>query len=366
MEVEQVFYGRGESGYTILGSSIPLCGVTDQVAELCQSIGTPGYERAEDNQLFLLQKVCGVNVLMGCGRTGDADGIGRKTLFFHVLVVRCEYAKERGLCAADFYRAGKFSERCLRGKIGSVGIDDVTGVGVGARGAEFHFPAVFQCRRAENLGLIGLLAGAEVGMNWATMSWRVLKGFDWYGLEASRSSASLPGELWVYDVEGKMRRAGRTEGNAVDGKESAAEGGNRCSGPTERSVAKCGAVVGVVGLVVGLMIGLMMGGGDTREQMGDGKVAQVEVAEDEKAVCVGDEEKGLEELKFDEAWRIFDFEKEMMADGTYQAVMEKGNVGDPRFKKERALYKKLEAYIEFVNKNFPKKENKKQEKEQKK
>lgn len=359
MEVEQIFYGRGDGGYTILGSSIPSCGVTDLVAELCQSVGTPGYERAEDNQPFLLQKVCGPNVLMVCGRTGEADGIGRKTLFFHALVVRREYAKERGLCAADFYRAGKFSERCLRGKIAAVGIDDVKGAIGEASGKEFCFPAVFQCRRAANLGLIEMLARRLVDVNWATMSWSVLKGFDWYGFDASRSSTSLPEEFWVYDCEGNLRRAGRAEGKRVERGKSAAEG-DRAKG--KDSGLKASLSWGVGGLVVGLVIGLMMGGdGDVVEKI----VEKVEVETNTVEIVREMPAEGKEgaRFEFDESNRILNFRKEMQVDGTYQSAMKKGNAGDPRFNEVRALFKKLEAYVEFVNKHFPKKENKKQEKE---
>ena len=362
MEAEQIFYGRGDGGYTILGSSIPSCGVTDLVVELCQSVGTPGYERAEDNQPFLLQKVCGANVLMVCGRTGEADGIGRKTLFFHALVVRREYAREHGLSAADFYWAGKFSERCLRGKIAAVRIDDVKGASGEGVGKEFCFPAVFQCWRAANLGLIEMLAGRLVDVNWATMSWSVLKGFDWYGFDASRSSTSLPEEFWVYDVRGRERRCGRSAGKRIERGESAVEG-DRAKG--KDSGLKASLSWGVGGLVVGLVIGLMMGGdGDVGEKIVEKVEVETNTVEMVKEVPAEGREGAR--FEFDESNRILNFRKEMQVDGTYQSAMKKGNAGDPRFNGVRALFKKLEAYVEFVNKHFPKKENKEQEKEQKK
>lgn len=393
MNVEQIFYGRGPDGYAILGSSVPSCGLTDQVLELCQSIGTPGFEREDDNQPFLLQKVCGANVLMVCGRNGEPDSLGRKTLFFHVVAVPLAYAKEQNLSAADLYRADVFSPKCRDGKLSARVIDHVKGAS-NLRSCSFRFPAVFSCRRANNLALVKLLDGKLVGTNWATMSWKALPNFDWFGLDSSCHLSGVSAEYSVYDGDGKLlRESGETrtaEKSCVGGIEHAAQSNVQKGGNMKKGIA-----FGVVGLVLGLVLGWSVWGNcpDMERDGVEEHETQAEIEQRVRAeltpkiekevevrlrpVIKAEEQKNCDEkvqvLKtqaqaekscpvFDEKYRIMDFGKEMKVDDTYkQAVDEPKN---SYFNKVRPLFKKLEAYVNFVNAHFGNKEtNKQKEKE---
>jgi hypothetical protein len=392
MNVEQIFYGRGADGYAILGSSVPSCGLTDQVLELCQSVGTPGFEREDDNQPFLLQKVCGANVLMVCGRNGDPDSLGRKTLFFHAVVVSLAYAELQKISASDLYCADVFSAKCRDGKLSVLEIDHVKGAS-DSHSCGFKLPAVFSCRRANNLALVKLLDGKLVGANWATMSWKALPNFDWFGLDSSCHLSGVSAEYSVYDGDGKLlRESGETrtaEKSCVGGIEHAAQSNVQKGGNMKKGIA-----FGVVGLVLGLVLGWSVwGNAKTQPDMERDGVeeheTQVEIEQRVRAdltpkiekevearlrpVIKAEEQKACDEkvqaLKtqaqaekpcpvFNEKYRIMDFEKEMKVDDTYkQAVDEPKN---SYFNKVRPLFKKLEAYVNFVNAHFGNKETNKQ------
>ena len=84
MVLEQLFYGRGERGYAILGNSPGAANFTERVDFLCGAVGTPNndYRGAP----FLLSVPEKNGVIMICGRRGMPDSMGRETLFFHALV----------------------------------------------------------------------------------------------------------------------------------------------------------------------------------------------------------------------------------------------------------------------------------------
>ena len=382
MNVEQIFYGRGENGYAILGSSIPLCGLTDQVLELCQSIGTPGFEREDDNQPFLLQKVCGPNVLMACGRNGEPDSLGRKTLFFHVVAVPFSFAKEKRISAADLYRAGVFSEKCLDGKLSALSLNHVQASAGGSPSGGFELPAVFRCRRAENLELVKLLGGALVDTNWATMSWSVLRGFDWYGLDESCSVASVPMTHTVYDSDGTLFRANAKGAGGSHAAPSSPETVPSLKSPRNSEMKK-GVCFAVGGLLVGFSLGLVPGRNaeprngervivesrESKEEI-ENRVREEVRSQLEKELRASiaselatEQKENVQETNplpsFDERWRITNFKKEMRVDGTYQSAMI-DNPGDPTLKAERGLFKKLEYYVDFVNGHFGCKQGDKQ------
>ncbi len=380
MNVEQIFYGRGPDGYAMLGASVPSCGLTDQVLELCQSVGTPGFEREDDNQPFLLQKVCGANVLMACGRNGDLDSLGRKTLFFHVVVVPLAFVKEQKISAVDLYRADVFSTKCRAGKLSALTIDGVKGELAGEADSRFKFPAVFSCRRANNLALVSLLCGNLVGTNWATMCWRVMSGFDWFGLDESWGCSRIPANYAVYDGEGRLRRTG---GDRTDVSASGADAASRSSEEKKASATSEGAesrkgggvkksiVLCLVGVVIGLGIGRgIWGNAETkavpRDQSAGGAQSSQESSRQEfvaeapqTKVVAAQPEKPWP--VFNEEWRIHDFKREMKnLDATYvSAVID--NPTDIGLKNERALFKKLEGYVNFVNEHFGKTQKDKKE-----
>lgn len=369
MTGEQFFYGRGSEGYAILGASVPSCGLTDQVLELCQSVGTPGFEREDDDQPFLLQKACGPNVLMACGRNGEPDSLGRKTLFFHVVAVPLSFAKEKWISAADLYRAGLFSEKCRDGKLSALPLDHVSAASGVCETVKLKFPAVFHCRRAESLRLVKLMGGSLVCTNWTTMSWCVLKGFDWYGLDESRSVASIPAEFAVYDGEGRRLRGDDVGGNVGVASCADVRGRQALMQVQKGAGMKTCVLVGFVALLMGLGLGWRLWGNvESQDDEALRARLRAEVEADLRKKFDGELQEALKARtqavtampRFDGTNVIRDFKKEMQADQTYVNAFGK-NKDDLGRKPLRDLFGKLEYYVVFVNENFCNEGNKKKE-----
>ena len=202
MNAQQVFYGRGPGGYGILWTDAPEP-VYKSVERICQSFGNPGCEEADDDLPTLFQTFFDDRVLMGCGRKGPLDSLGRGTLFYHVIVASAQELRERGISAIDLYRAGLFQSRAPRDSGVSLDLPFETIEAVSRSESKgIKFPAVVSVSRSENLKLIELLGAECVTARWATLSWERLEGFDVYGLDKSRDLTLVPSSRNIYDVEG--------------------------------------------------------------------------------------------------------------------------------------------------------------------
>ena len=114
---EQLFYGRGERGYAILGASPGAGSFAARIVALCGSVGTPG--GSYGGEPFLLSVPEGDRVLMVCGRRGAPDSMGRETLFFHALVVA-----KTDLVAAKADAFSLFAQRAFAAKMPGGAIGD--------------------------------------------------------------------------------------------------------------------------------------------------------------------------------------------------------------------------------------------------
>jgi len=375
MKVEQVFYGRGMGGYAILGSSVSEKSLADEVQKLCQSVGTPGYERKDDDKPFLLQKPVGRDVIMVCGRNGEPDSVGRRTLFFHALIVPREYVLGKRISAYDVYRGGLFSEVCRSGSLEAVELPELS-AGDRASDSDVNLPAVVRCRRAENLRVVDLFHGKLVETAWATISWSPLTGFDFYGLDEARSISTVHGNYRVYDVNGVMIR------DLISDKHEVAEVPLVHKGQMKAGLMKP-IVFGLIGGALGLTAGWVFWGGSqqepidresmtaeiearVKEELGPKMKAEAAVAlrkELEKDIRTQLEKefdqktapKANAELPvFDEQYRLVDFKKQMAElDRVWKVAMIEHRSG---LEKERRLFEKIQWYVDFVNDNFPKKE----------
>lgn len=376
MLVQQAFYGRGMNGYEILGASFPSCGLTDQVLDLCRSVGTPGFERQGDDKPFLLQKKVGPNVLMACGRNGEVDSLGRKTLFFHVLVIPHSLVLDERVSAYDLFVAGVFSESCKEGSLSEIQIQGIKQSFEECAKSNFCFPSVVLCKRSDNLNVAKLFNRHLVGANWATINWGNVDGFDWCGLEESRSLSSIPGKYTVYDNAGNILRSPVQERPNQKSDVSA----RQCEKNKESNWMKFYFCLGgiIAGLSLGRMIWCEPNTCETRREVSpettmvktEPKVAS-EISELEKQALRQEVEASVrKELEaefsrknerttaldlpvFDERFRITDFFAQMKEkDPMWQSAMI-DNKGDPSLKDVRNLFKKIQEYVEFVNLNFP-------------
>lgn len=206
MKLEQIFYGRGDHGYAILGASFPEGAIAARFKALCGKIGTPAFEREEDDCPFLLQERFGEVVLMVCGRTGSNDPLGRRTLFFHGLVAETRVAQEAGVTALTLWRAGCFTESVPPAPLSAVTFAPPSVASEGPQ-APLQVPAVIRCRRGENLKALEHVSPAALAGDWASFSWNPLENYLYYGLDASRGIVAIPSACHVYDPAGTLLRA---------------------------------------------------------------------------------------------------------------------------------------------------------------
>lgn len=375
MKVAQIFYGRGKSGYAVLGVSTSASGCEVAVQELCQSVGTPGYERKDDDKPFLLQKTVGRNVIMVCGRNGELDSVGRRTMFFHALIVSHAYALEKQISAYDLYCAGVFSGTCLSGSLEDAELPGIASA-TSAPATGLAVPSVVKCRRAENLKLIDMFQGRLVGHDWATISWSPLGDFDFYGIDESRSISNVPGEYQVYDVDGVLIRDRIEKTPGADNKSPIVKREQKKGGDMKSMV------FGIVGVVLGVIVGRMSVDEPQQEVVDAEKItAEIELKvkselgskmKDEAIALLRPElEKNIrtqmekeyaaktaskpnvEFPVFDEQYRIVDFREQMKKiDTTWESAMIE-NKGDPTLRAARDGFKRIQRYVEFVNRNFP-------------
>ena len=200
LNAEQVFYGRGNRGYDILGASSGGQPFASRVESLCGSVGTPGGDYG--GEPFLLSVPDGDSVVMICGQRGAPDGMGRSTLFFHALV-----APRADLAAADadafsLFEQGAFADKVPQGDVGALCVD--ARARSTAAGSPMALPAV--CRsRTPSLDLVrGALGGRALDCKWATFAFQALPDFDLQVLPPRVQGIRTANE---YDESGSLVRS---------------------------------------------------------------------------------------------------------------------------------------------------------------
>lgn len=323
MKLEQIFYGRGSSGYKILGSSIPEGVVTRTVVELCGAIGTPPFDREEDREPFLLQKHFGELLLMICAGTGQSDSLGRGTMFFHVLVGSAREAEKQGITALSLWRDGRFSSALASEKVVSVDYAGGDTSSVRDEGeSPIGLPAVVKCTRNENLILIARLGKDSLNGNWASFSWNHLSGFDYVGLDERRSIKSLPKDTRVYDSNFVQLRSGNESGGDI----CRTSDGNVKKGRKMKSLIIAAILAFALGFVVrGFVSSMDVGSG--------GGLRDVERSA----------EKVITKFKMSEPIESAELESVLG-----EALYRKSGLSERRDK----LLPKLRRYVDFVNDNF--------------
>ena len=107
VKLEQVFYGRGQFGYAVLGTSPNGKAFGAAVESLCESIGSP--DAFLTWEPFLVNRRFGDYCLMCRVQPGEPDSCGRPTIFHHVLIGLASEMVAAGLDAfvlqeADLFR----------------------------------------------------------------------------------------------------------------------------------------------------------------------------------------------------------------------------------------------------------------------
>ncbi|MDO5318042.1 MAG: hypothetical protein Q4G65_05390 [bacterium] len=372
MKFEQFFYGRGDKGYGILGASVPSCGLTDLVVQLCQMPGTPVVVSDADDKPFLLQRVIGQDVLMACGCSGRSDGIGRGTSFFHVVVARLEDVTNFKMSAATLYENGVFaSSYTLGSPVENLVIDPNGLKRKERRASRLEMPAVVLCRRSENLDILDLVGDDLVARDFATISWNVINEFPLYGLADSIGIGKIPESFNVYDSKGRILRAhGRQRTREGD---AAGRVNDRCGGKNV-IVARTGVLplimTGLVCWLIGACVGCLLNRSRPmkNEIASQNMVSQVEMnialESREKRIKVLEDEiarlkrKQPQELRFEELYRIKSI-AEIKGHKYYLPAHRAADQGDVNARAALRLYDKMVKYVEFVERICPATKNQK-------
>lgn len=214
IELAQVFYGRGERGYGVLGASPGGQRFAARVEALCGGVGTPdgGY----GSEPFLLSVPEGEWVVMVCGRRGAPDSIGRGTLFFHALVVRGADLAAAGADAFSLFAQGAFAERLPEDGVEDVRLDAQTD-GNRFQDSAAAFPAAIRSARPEPEAVRSLAGDRANTLCWATYAFQPMPGFD---IQVLPPRTILPRGTNEYDAEGRLVRAAAKTGRGTLGSDS--------------------------------------------------------------------------------------------------------------------------------------------------
>lgn len=214
LRLEQVFYGRGELGYDVLGASPGGASLTARVEQLCGSVGTPG--GGYGGEPFLLTVPEEDRVLMVCGRRGAPDSMRRETLFFHALVAAKKELDAAKANAFTLFDQDAFAVKMPDGTVEALRIDCKPGR-VGStirpsdgRAEDATLPCVFRASGPAPDIVRGLVGDRANELSWATFAFRPLDGFD---VQVLPPRVAAPDSTNEYDANGKLVRAAVRQGN---------------------------------------------------------------------------------------------------------------------------------------------------------
>lgn len=203
---EQIFYGRIERGYGVLGVSPGGRSFVSRGEALCGAVGTPGGDYG--GEPFLISVPDGKCVMMLCGRRGSLDSMGRSTLFFHVLI-----AEESAMIKAKADAFSLFSQGVFAGEMPSG--NNITPLRVDVKpstvadsqiGSVAHIAVPCVIRSVKPLGKLvrGVVGGRALTLSWATFAFQSMRGFD---VQVLPPRVSCPQGANEYDATGTLLRS---------------------------------------------------------------------------------------------------------------------------------------------------------------
>ena len=200
--LEQLFYGRGERGYGILGASPGAAPFRNRIEAICGAVGTPAAGYGGDP--FLLSVPEGGRVIMVCGRHGAPDSMKRETLFFHALIAEKTALAAANANAFTLFNQGAFAGRLPGGEIQAVSFMANPGVAGSAASCRASFPCFIRSDRPAP-DVVNALVGMNANeLTWATFAFQSLGGFD---AQVIPSRAAAPFGASEYDASGNLVRA---------------------------------------------------------------------------------------------------------------------------------------------------------------
>lgn len=201
VKLEQVFYGRGQFGYGVLGASPNGKAFSDAVESLCESIGSP--DAFLTWKPFLVNRPFGDYCLMCRVQPGEPDSCGRPTILYHVLIGLVSEMVAAGLDAFVLQEAGLFRKDVVEHPE-SVSVERRSQKRLEKRPFDILFPAVVSVSGPDPDLIRRLLGADSVRRSWATFAFHPIPGFDLYALN---NRASIPKDVACYDSNGKLLSA---------------------------------------------------------------------------------------------------------------------------------------------------------------
>ncbi len=200
--LEQLFYGRGERGYGILGASPEALSFRNRVEAICGAVGTPA--ACYDGEPFLLSVPEGGRVIMVCGRHGAPDSMKRETLFFHALIAEKTVLAAANANAFTLFDQGAFAGRLPCGEIQAVSFIANPGEAESAASCRASLPCFIRSDKPAPDAVRALVGMDANELTWATFAFQPLGGFD---AQVIPPRAAAPFGASEYDASGNLVRA---------------------------------------------------------------------------------------------------------------------------------------------------------------
>lgn len=210
LSCEQLFYGRGERGYGILGESPGAAPFRKHVEVLCGTVGMPSADYG--GEAFLMSVPEGDSVIMVCGRRGTPDSMGRETLFFHALVAEKRALAAAGADAFSLFEKGAFAATFPHGEMEAVQInidharDDSMSHPLDGCAPDATFPCFIRSNKPASDAVRVLIGDRTNDLAWATFAFQPLDGFD---IQVIPQRGTAPQGASELDARGKLVRAAK-------------------------------------------------------------------------------------------------------------------------------------------------------------
>ena len=370
LNIEQIFFGRGVSGYGVLGASPAGYSHAARVEALCGAVGTPGADYG--GEPFLLSVPDGDQVMMICGRRGVPDSMGRGTLFFHALVADKSALANAKADAASLFAQGVFADKMPSGDIAPLCVDVVLKDGQPSGSlVDVITPCVIRSGKPA-MDIVRAAVGNQVlSLSWATFAFQLMRGFD---VQVIPSRTPAPRTVNEYDTTGKLiRSAARADSSRKEDAlqrhhdetacSSIAHVSNVPSNDKSNVMFKLSVILNIVFAAVCVLLF------SSRKSATDEPIEPVtpivvtntveKIVEKRVPVQLSDAQRAeiedaaikrlCSELKdgFLMEREIRDFDVSVTKLPKYEAVCE-----DPKFEQQKVFLDNLKFYVDFVNKKL--------------
>lgn len=381
IQLEQLFFGRGEHGYSVLGASSGCPPLEHRLESLCDSLGTPVGDY--DGTPFLLSVPEGDWVLMVCVRRGAPDSMKRDTLFFHALVAAKKDLDAAKANAFTLFDQGAFAAKMPAGTVEVLwfdckpGRDGSTSRPPDGRAVDASLPCFVRSPSPAPDVVRALVGDRANELAWATFAFRPLDGFD---VQVLPLRGAAPRSANECDAEGNLVRVSESSDSRTTPVSLAGSSGQ---GPQERRNPPLpnNPTMLKISLFANLVLLALCAALFASRKFSPDPLAKPEAAVVTKVVeaPLSDERKKEIERKAVEAAQqgikenavkkyraelASQFPQEQRIEGSFFTSITNlppckslSHAAEGEFELAESYLKKADGYVDFLNKIFPEKEN---------